>query len=112
MLLNKQRDMSQNPFEILEQKMQSGFAEIKELILSQKLSETSEQAEESKYLYSLRALSDFIGCSVVTAQKLKNRGTIPYYQVGRKLVFEKEAVRQAMKPCYRFKKAKGGKDGQ
>ena len=43
--------------------------------------------EKPKYLYSIRELADFLHVSVVTAQKIKNSGTIRYTQTGRKLIF-------------------------
>ena len=54
------------------------------------------QPQERKILYSIKELSDFIGCSTVTAQKLKNEGRIPYRQVGRKVMFDSVEVLSAM----------------
>lgn len=51
---------------------------------------------ERKTLHSIRALSEFIGCSAVTAQKIKNSGRIPYRQVGRKVMFDTADVLKAM----------------
>ena len=45
------------------------------------------QQDQTLYLYSIRELADFLHVSVVTAQKIKNSGTIHYTQVGRKLIF-------------------------
>ena len=47
---------------------------------------------EQKLLYSLKELADFLGCSVVTAQHLKNNGRIRYKQFGRKLIFNTQEV--------------------
>lgn len=52
--------------------------------------------KERKILYSIRELSDFLGCSTVTAQKFKNDGRIPYRQIGRKVQFDTASVLQAM----------------
>jgi len=52
--------------------------------------------QERKILYSIRELSEFIGCSTVTAQKLKNEGRIPYRQVGRKVMFDSVEILKAM----------------
>lgn len=52
--------------------------------------------KERKILYSIKELSEFIGCSTVTAQKLKNEGRIPYRQVGRKVMFDSVEVLNAM----------------
>ena len=37
------------------------------------------------HLHSLKDLANFLDCSVVTAQKLKNSGKIRYKQFGRKV---------------------------
>ena len=47
---------------------------------------------EQKLLYSLKELANFLGCSVVTAQHLKNNGRIRYKQFGRKLIFNTQEV--------------------
>ena len=51
---------------------------------------------ERKILHSIRELSEFIGCSTVTAQKLKNEGRIPYRQIGRKVMFDSVEILKAM----------------
>lgn len=93
---------SSNPFEELEQKFNSRFEELKSLILSMK--DPPDKTEEQPYLYSIKELAGFIGCSIVTAQKLKNKKRIPYFQTGRKLIFEKAKVLEALRPTFRFKK--------
>jgi len=57
---------------------------------------TNEPAEERKTMHSMKELSEFIGCSTVTAQKLKNEGRIPYRQIGRKVLFDSFDVLKAM----------------
>ena len=52
--------------------------------------------QEKKYLYSIKGLAEFMQCSIVTAQKLKNSGRIPYQQVNRKVIFDCEAVLAAI----------------
>lgn len=51
---------------------------------------------EKIYIHSIQGLADFLHFSIVTAQKLKNSGKIPYQQVGRKIIFEGNAVLEAM----------------
>ena len=51
---------------------------------------------EKRYIYSIRELAALLNCSVVTAQKFKNNGLIPYKQLGRKLFFDVDAVLAAM----------------
>ena len=51
---------------------------------------------ERSTLHSIRELADFIHCSTVTAQKLKNSGKIPYRQIGRKVLFDTAEVLKAL----------------
>lgn len=51
---------------------------------------------ENKVLYSIKELSNFLNCSPVTAQKLKNSGAIPFTQYGRKIQFDTAAVLSAL----------------
>ena len=53
-------------------------------------------APEKKYLYSIKALAEFMQCSIVTAQHMKNSGRIPYTQINRKVIFDCEAVLEAI----------------
>ena len=47
---------------------------------------------ERRLLYSMKELSQLLGCSTVTAQTIKNSGKIPFMQVGRKCIFDPEKV--------------------
>jgi len=58
--------------------------------------EAPRSMQESKKLYSMKELADYLGCSVPTAQKIKNSGRIPYIQVGRKLIFETRDLKKAL----------------
>jgi len=53
-------------------------------------------AAEPKMLYSIKELADFLQCSTVTAQKIKSSGRIPFAQTGRKVVFDSDAVMNAI----------------
>jgi hypothetical protein len=53
-------------------------------------------ANEKKYVYSIKGLADELHMSIVSAQKLKNSGRIPYKQEGRKVMFEIGEVLAAM----------------
>ena len=44
------------------------------------------------YLYSIEELANFLGCSIVTAHKLKKSGRIRFKQFGRKLIFATSEV--------------------
>ena len=56
----------------------------------------NEIAENKKFLYSMQELADLLGCSHVTAQKIKNSGQIPYFQAGKKVIFDVEKVMKAI----------------
>ena len=56
----------------------------------------STPAPEKKYIYSIQGLADFLQCSIVTAQKIKNSGRINYQQIGRKVVFEENEILAGM----------------
>ena len=47
----------------------------------------SKEQQQTKYLHSIKELAEFLGWSIVTAQKLKNSGKVRYRQFGRKLIF-------------------------
>lgn len=72
----------------------SEFLEL--LKQGQNASEVPEQKTEPKMLYSIKELAEFLQCSTVTAQKIKNSGRIPFSQTGRKVVFDGNAVLQAL----------------
>jgi len=61
---------------------------------------------EQKLLYSIRELSDFLGCSVVTAHHLKKSGRIRYRQYGRKCIFNTSEIMEdlEMKSKIRLRK--------
>ena len=54
------------------------------------------EVRETKMLYSIKELADFLNCSIVTAQKIKNSGAIPFSQTGRKCVFDGGAILAAL----------------
>lgn len=62
-----------------------------------------ERPAKAEYLYSLRELAKFLGCSVVTAQKIKNSGKIRYTQIGRKLMFNTSEVLEDLKGSVKLK---------
>lgn len=95
-----------NPFEVIDARLSNIETLLLDLKHSPKEKENqSEQSSDRKILHSIRELADFIGCSTVTAQKLKNSGQIPSRQVGRKVMFDTVQVLQAMEPG----KRKGGR---
>ena len=52
--------------------------------------------EGKKYLYSIQDLADFLNCSIVTAQNLKNSGKIPFFQYRKKVFFDPDKVLKAL----------------
>ncbi|WP_262918230.1 DUF3853 family protein [Parabacteroides faecalis] len=46
--------------------------------------------EERKFVYGLKGLADLLGCSVVTAHKIKNSGVIDnaITQIGKKIIVD------------------------
>jgi len=57
---------------------------------------SEEQTNEPHILHSIKELAEFLGCSTVTAQKYKNRGWIPYRQIGRKVMFDTVEVLKSL----------------
>jgi hypothetical protein len=83
-----------NPFEQLEARLSN----IENLLLDIKhKSNNPEKIEENKMLYSLKELANFLGCSIVTAFKLKNSKKIRYQQFGRKLIFNTSEVNEDLR---------------
>jgi hypothetical protein len=48
--------------------------------------------KESKIIYGLQGLADFLGVGITTAWSLKKSGKIPYYQAGKKLFFKETEI--------------------
>ena len=71
-------------------------SEFMELLKQEHPTPTPAPMAEPKMLYSIKELADFLKCSIVTAQKIKNSGRIPFSQTGRKVVFDGNAVLQAL----------------
>lgn len=55
-----------------------------------------EAKEETKLIYGLDKLAEFLGCSMTTAFRMKKSGRIPYYQHGHVIMFKSEEVLQAI----------------
>lgn len=69
--------------------------------------------EESsrRYVYRLAGLAELLGCSHPTAHKIKNSGKIPFTQVGRKLIFDADAVLAALNRPVTLKPHRYAKSG-
>jgi len=75
---------------------QLSVGEFKELLQSAPTIELKENSETKKYVYGIAGLASIANCSNPTAQKIKNSGKVPYSQAGRKLIFEVQAVLEAL----------------
>lgn len=73
--------------------------EFLELVGQQRPEEIGTPPPERRYVFGLDGLCKLLGCCHTTAQSLKNSGALKgcYSQVGRKLVFDAEAVLEALK---------------
>lgn len=45
----------------------------------------------------IKGLAQYIGCSIATAQKLKNESKFPFYNIGSKVFFYSDEVSKALK---------------
>jgi len=95
-----------NPFDVFESKLTN----IENLLLDLKhdprpATQTSDTPPERRTLHSIRELSEFIGCSTVTAHKFKKSGRIPCRQIGRKVLFDTVEVLKAMEQTRKKKPA-------
>lgn len=77
----------------------SDLKEFAEYILSQAASLQAHQhnnVQEKRPLRGIRQLADFLMISTATAQRMKDEGTVPYYTIGNRAFFDREAVMAAI----------------
>jgi hypothetical protein len=81
-----------NRFESLVQKS------VKKALKESRLSVQPESfpLTKPKVIRSIRGLAILIGCSKSTAHRIKASGKIPYFQIGRKLIFNSVEVLNAI----------------
>jgi len=74
------------------------LAEVVKNAVAEAMAIADEKSPEPQpqILHSIRELADFLGCSVVTAQRYKNEKRFPYNQVGRKVMFNTLDVLKAI----------------
>jgi len=48
-------------------------------------------------LYGDRAGAAYLGCSIMTIQKLRKRGSVPFYRTGRKVFYLSNELDEALK---------------
>jgi excisionase family DNA binding protein len=85
--------MTANPFEAIDTRLTN----IEQLLIDIKYRDFETQPAPAKNLHSIQELADFLGCSTVKAQRLKNSGKIRYYQSGRKVIFKPDEILQDLK---------------
>jgi len=61
---------------------------------------------QPRYVYGLSGLAKLIGCSKPTAHKIKDSGKIPFFNIGKKFIFDEVKVMAALS-----KDGKGGNNG-
>jgi len=59
--------------------------------------ESIKVTNESRKLHSMKEFAEFLGCSLPTAQRIKNSGKIPYCQIGRTIIFDTNEIIYALK---------------
>lgn len=67
-----------------------------EEVLGQKQKEQIEKQTEQDECFDIPALADFLHCSKVSIHNYKKKG-MPFYRIGRKLLFKKSEVLNFMK---------------
>lgn len=81
------------------------FQRISEFIaekVAEKVAEKILKQEEPKEdkgnrIEGIRGLSTFLQCSISKAQDLKNKGLVPFYNIGKKVYFFENEVTNALK---------------
>ena len=100
-----------NPFDILDErlsKIERSFEVIASYIsgLGEKAPDP-ESPDQEDIKFNIDELAEYLKCSKVTIHNYKRNGALPFYQVGRTVLFKKSAVDEAMssmKPLRRNKK--------
>lgn len=77
------------------------FAELMKILVNESLQEreqkqTAEVTKESTTEFDIAELATFLRCSKVSVHKYKKKG-LPFYRVGRKIIFIKQEVLEFMK---------------
>jgi len=58
----------------------------------QKMVNAKVEEKPRRLVYGIAGLANIVGCSIPTAQRIKNSGKVRFIQNGRKLVFDVEQV--------------------
>ena len=94
----------ENPFEEIINRLER--IERRMIEIQSAMTPPEEPPVEKKTLHSIKELAEFLGCSTLTAQKFKNEKRFPYYQIGRKVMFDTAKVLESLK---KHEKGKGWK---
>ncbi len=78
--------------------------EIENSIASIQQQQCPSVIDTEPYIYGIDGLAKFLQVSTVTAQSIKNSGKIPYSQIQRTIIFDKNKVLEAIS----YNKRKGG----
>lgn len=75
--------------------------EMADLIISRMkqygVTKIQDQPQKRIRIDGIVGLADFIKCSITTAQKLKNQGKFPFYNIGSKVYFYSDEVEKGMR---------------
>ena len=80
--------------------LEQAIADVVKAAISQAMPErmvTFEPADKGKKIRGIRELASYLQCSTATAQALKNRKDIPYYQLKSRLFFYAGEIDAALK---------------
>ncbi|HTN08849.1 DUF3853 family protein [Agriterribacter sp.] len=69
---------------------------VQEAINPEKSNLVQNESQDDPYIYGITGLSHFLKCSASSAQRFKNSGRIPYLQTGRRVLFSRQAVLEAI----------------
>ena len=63
-------------------------------------------SEEENEFYTRKEAANFLNCSLVTLYNYQKQGLLPYYQVGRKILFKKRELLEMMKVDLKVRRLK------
>lgn len=70
---------------------------VAEKVAEKILQQEEPKEEKGNRIDGMRGLSAFLQCSLSKAQDLKNKGLIPFYNIGKKVYFFENEVTNALK---------------
>ncbi len=85
-----------NPYEIILERIDQRFDQLKAMINDQKSQPQVEPVQEPKKLYGDAALAKHLGCAILTVANLRKNKAIPYKKIGRRYLYNSEEVDRAL----------------